>query len=63
MEWTGFLHAGANSGKWKVISLIFGWALSKMGMAVYFMRPKNLLNECMNWADFLHADCDTIFFG
>ena len=30
MEWTDFLHAGANSGKLKVISLIFDWVLSKM---------------------------------
>ena len=25
-EWTDFLHAGADSGKLKVISMIFGWA-------------------------------------
>ena len=25
MELTDFLHAGANSGKLKVISMIFGW--------------------------------------
>ena len=29
MEWTDFLHAGANSGKLKVISLILGVFLSK----------------------------------
>ena len=23
----------------------------------------NLLNEFMNWADFLNADCDAIIFG
>ena len=28
-----FLHAGANSGKLKVYSAIFGWALSKMAVA------------------------------
>ena len=27
-----------------------------------FMRPLNLLNEFMDWADFLHADCDAIIF-
>ena len=26
MEWTGFVHAGANSGKLQVISMILGWA-------------------------------------
>ena len=35
MEWNGFLHAHANSGKLKVYSMIFGLAWSKMGMAVY----------------------------
>ena len=34
MEPTDFLHAGANSGKLKVISMIFGWAFSKMGVAI-----------------------------
>ena len=29
MEWTDFLHAGANLGKLKVISLIFGWVWSE----------------------------------
>ena len=33
MEWTDILHANANSGKLKVISMIFGWAKSKMDMA------------------------------
>ena len=27
------------------------------------MRPLNLQNEFMNWADFLHADSDAIMFG
>ena len=60
MNW--FLHAGANSGKLKAISMILGWVWSKMGMA---MVPYNLCNEneFMNWADFLHADCDVIIFG
>ena len=53
MEWTEFLHAGANSGNSKVISIFFGWARSKMGvffffligirMAIYFIRSWNLL--------------------
>ena len=58
-----FLHAGANSGKLKVISVIFGLVWSKMGIAILFIRPKNLLNECTNLADFLQADCDAIIFG
>ena len=37
-EWidamTDFWHAGANSRKLKVISMIFGWARSKMGMVI-----------------------------
>ena len=32
------LPAGANSGKLKVDSMIFGWALSKMAMTFKFMR-------------------------
>ena len=58
MNW--FLCAGVNSGKLKVISMIFGWMWSKLGL---FMRPRSLLNEFMNWAYFLHADCDAIIFG
>ena len=34
MELSVFLHAGANPGKLKVISMNFGWAWSEMGMAV-----------------------------
>ena len=34
MEWTDILHSGANSGKLKVISKIFGWMWSEMGMAI-----------------------------
>ena len=34
MEWTDFLHAGAISGKVKLISMIFGLARSKMGMVI-----------------------------
>ena len=30
MEGTDFFHAGANSGKLKVFSVILGWAWSKM---------------------------------
>ena len=66
MECTYFLHAGTASGKLKVISLIFGWAWSKIGVAIDFMKPKNLVfckNKFMNWADFLNADNDTILFG
>ena len=48
---TSFLHAGANSGKLKVDSMILGWAWSKMAVAFQFMIPENLLyleNEYMN---------------
>ena len=38
MEWTDFFHAGSNSGKLKVISLIFEWALSKMDVAIYLVH-------------------------
>ena len=33
MEWTDFLRAVANSGKLKVISMIFDW-MSKLCMAI-----------------------------
>ena len=55
MERTDFLHAGANSGKLKVISMILGWAWSR--------DPKTCGMIRMNWADFLHIDSDVIFFG
>ena len=32
MEWNDIFHAGANSGKLKVILVIFGWAWSEVGM-------------------------------
>ena len=38
-KWTDILHAGASSGKLKVVSMIFGWAWSEVGMAIWFMRP------------------------
>ena len=34
MELTYFLHAGANSGKLKVISILFMWKWSKVGVAI-----------------------------
>ena len=34
MKLTDFLHVAANSGKQKVISVIFGWAWSKMGVII-----------------------------
>ena len=37
MELTYFLLAGANSGILKVISLIFEWVRSKMGVAIYLV--------------------------
>ena len=33
MEWTYFLHAGANPGKLNVVPMTFGLAWSKMGVA------------------------------
>ena len=36
MVWTDFVHAGANSGKPKVI-LILGWVCSKMAVATYLV--------------------------
>ena len=68
-EWTNginsfFLHAGRNSGKLKVDSVIFGWAWSKMAVVFYFMRPWNLLylnkKKFMNSADFFNVDSDAI---
>ena len=38
MEFTEFLHAGANSGKPKVILLLFEWVWSKMGMTIYLVH-------------------------
>ena len=34
MEWTDILRCGANSGKLKVISMVFEWAWSEMGMVI-----------------------------
>ena len=34
MEWTDFLYADANSRKLKVISIIFWWVWSNMGMVI-----------------------------
>ena len=68
MELTYFLHAGANSWRLKVISLIFEWMLSKMGVATYLVHKslKSVVSEewlyGMNGADFLNADCDAIIF-
>ena len=39
-----FLHAGANSGKLEVISLIFEWVWSKMGVATYLVY-KTLISD------------------
>ena len=55
MEWTDVLHDGANSGKLKVVSLIVGNGMVKNGC--------DQLDVCVNWAGFLHADCDAIIFG
>ena len=39
MELTDFLHAGANSGKLKVISMIFGWVnIVKIGQCHLFLK-------------------------
>ena len=54
-----FLHAGTNSGKLKVDSMIFGWAWSKIAVAFLLYQK----NEFINWADFLNAASDAIVFG
>ena len=39
-----FLYAGANSGKLEVISLIFEWVWSEMGVATYLVY-KTLISD------------------
>ena len=34
LKFTVLWHSGANSGKPKVISMIFGWVWSKMGASI-----------------------------
>ena len=61
MESTDFFHAGTNSGKLKVDSMIFGQVWSKMVINFWVMRAQNqryLKNEFMNWGDFLTANAD-----
>ena len=57
MKWTDSLHAGANSGNLKVISLgqKWVWPFSSWDRKICWMN--------MNSSDFLHVDCDTIIFG
>ena len=43
MEQTDLLHAGTNSGKLKVETVICGWVWSEIAEIFQFMRPKNLL--------------------
>ena len=64
IEWTDFLHGGANSGKQKVISMIFSWARSKMGMHGHLVHEtlKSIWVYGLSWHSFLHADCDAINF-
>ena len=40
MEWTDFFHAFANSEKLKVVSMIFGWVLSKWAWLFSSQDPK-----------------------
>ena len=56
MEWTDFCMLVQIQESEK----LFYWFLS--GRCQKLVYP-SLENECMNWADFLHADCDAIFFG
>ena len=49
MEETDFLHAGANSGKPKVISLILGLAWSKMGMVIYLVYENRKPAVSLEW--------------
>ena len=42
MDWTDFLHAGANFGKLKFISLIFKWALDQRRTLYVWLLNTNL---------------------
>ena len=56
-----FFAVAANLGKQKVISMIFGWMWQFSSW-----DPINLLylkSACMDWADFLQADCYATVFG
>ena len=67
MEWTDFLHAGANSGKLKVVSMIFWWVSSwKMNVAIQLIQNVAMLyrkNELWVELIVLYADCEAIIFG
>ena len=39
MKLTDTLLGGTNSGKQEAVSMFFGWAWSKFGVVIYFMRP------------------------
>ena len=47
--------------------MVFWVGVVKIGHGYLFsLRPSNLLylkNVYVNWADFLHADCDAVIFG
>ena len=60
IEWTDFFTCWCKFKKAKSYFNDFWVGVIKNGV---FMRPENLLylnNEFMNWADFLHANCDAI---
>ena len=47
MEWTDFLHAGANSGSLKVASVILGLLVYETLKSAFAVSC-----ECIYWADF-----------
>ena len=47
MEWTDFLHAGANSGSLKVTSVILGLLVCETLKSAFAVSC-----ECIYWADF-----------
>ena len=55
------MHAGGNSGKLKVIPIWMGVFKHSCGHLV----NETLISaeECMSWADFLHANCGAIISG
>ena len=68
MNWWNkhFLHAGTNSGKLKVDSMIFGWTWSKMATAFFSSWDPKIycILRMILWIEliFLNANSDVIIF-
>ena len=64
LGWTDFLHACANSGKLKVILMIFGGYSQKWVWPFSLWDPKIccILKWVYELSWTLHADCDAIIF-